>query len=158
MVKYYARLLKQNCGSLLYEAYISLYKESLLLSNDNKDSWLNLMKHLLGTYVDEHILNTFYSDPSNSVILVKHIKYKMYSSFEKLWLESMSVNKSDPKRQSKLRTYSKFNNKLIFEPYLEKIKNINKRTCFTRFRISAHELKIERQIFFTNNTSHRKIL
>ena len=68
----------------------------------------------------------------------------MYSSFEKLWLESMSVNKSDPERQSKLRTYSKFKNKLIFEPYLDKIKNVNKRTCFTRFRISAHELKIER--------------
>ena len=26
----------------------------------------------------------------------------------------------------------------------ELIKNVNKRTCFTRFRISAHELKIER--------------
>ena len=46
----------------------------------------------------------------------------MYSSFEKLWLESMSVNKSNPERQSKLRTYSKLKNKLIFEPYLEKIK------------------------------------
>ena len=87
MVKYYARLLKQNSGSLLYEAY----KESLLLSNDNKDSWMNFMKHLLETYVNEHILNTFYSDPSNSVILVKHIKYKMYYSFEKLWLESICL-------------------------------------------------------------------
>ena len=48
----------------------------------------------------------------------------MYSSFEKLWLESMSVNKSNPERQSELRTYSKLKNKLIFEPYLEKIKYI----------------------------------
>ena len=44
----------------------------------------------------------------------------MYSSFEKLWLESMSVNQSDPERQSKLRNYSKFKNKLIFENYLDK--------------------------------------
>ena len=45
MVKYYAHSLKQNSGNLLYEAY----KESLLLSNDNKDSWMNFMKHLLET-------------------------------------------------------------------------------------------------------------
>ena len=42
----------------------------------------------------------------------------------------------------------KFKNKLIFESYLEKIKNINKRTCFTRIRIRAHELKIERVRYF----------
>ena len=67
----------------------------------------------------------------------------MFSSFEKLWLDAMLFHKSDREKQSKLRTYSKFKNKLMFKPYLDKIKNINKCTCFTIFRISAHDLKIE---------------
>ena len=94
-----------------------------------------IKSHGVGEEEHDFIIRT-----PKTYILVKHIKYKMYSSFEKLWLESMPINKSDPEKPSKLRTYSK----LIFEPYLDKIKNINERTCFTRFRISVHKLKIER--------------
>ena len=82
------------------------------------------MKHLLyiiiiiiiNIHADEHVLNTFYSDQNCSIILVKHIKYKMNSSFEKFWLKSMTVrpNKLEPEKQTKLRiTYSKLKNKLI---------------------------------------------
>ena len=56
-----------------------------------------------------------------------------------------NLKKLDPEKQTKLRTYSKFKNKLlvIFEPYLDKRKKF-KRTCLKTLKISAHEPKIER--------------
>ena len=80
----------------------------------------------------------------------------MCSSFEKLWIESMTVNKLNQKNRLHLEPTANLRTKVIFQTYLDKIKNINKRTCFTRFRISAHELNRKRQIFSTDNSGHTR--
>ena len=46
--------------------------------------------------------------------------------------------------QRKLRTYSRFKTVFKFEPYLNIIRNRQTRSCFSRFRMSSHDLEIER--------------
>ena len=46
--------------------------------------------------------------------------------------------------QRKLRTYSRFKTVFKFEPYLNTIRNKQIRSCFSRFRMSSHDLEIER--------------
>ena len=52
--------------------------------------------------------------------------------------------KLDALKTGKLRTYSSFKNCLKVEQYLFDIKDREIRKCFTRFRISAHQLEIEK--------------
>ena len=44
----------------------------------------------------------------------------------------------------KLRTYAQFKHVIKFEPYLNMAKNIKHRIMFTKFRLSAHDLEIEK--------------
>jgi hypothetical protein len=51
---------------------------------------------------------------------------------------------------NKLRTYRLFKNKFTFEPYLY-WGNYDKRRLITKFRISSHQLEIERGRYLVNN-------
>ena len=44
----------------------------------------------------------------------------------------------------KLRTYAQFKHVIKFEPYLNMVKNIKHRIMLTKFRLSAHDLEIEK--------------
>jgi hypothetical protein len=61
----------------------------------------------------------------------------------------------DNKRSNcKLRTYRLFKNKFTFEPYLY-WGNYDKRRLITKFRISSHQLEIERERYRNIPTSPR---
>ena len=47
----------------------------------------------------------------------------------------------------KLRTYAQFKLAMKFEKYLESVGNFSIRSCFSRFRLGVHDLKIERGRF-----------
>ena len=44
----------------------------------------------------------------------------------------------------KLRTYAQFKHVIKFEPYLNMVKNIKHRIMLTKFRLSAHDVEIEK--------------
>ena len=44
----------------------------------------------------------------------------------------------------KFRTYAQFKHLIKFEPYLNMVKNIRHRIMLTKFRVSAHDLEIEK--------------
>ena len=58
----------------------------------------------------------------------------------------------------KLRTYTIVKNTYNYEPYLDLIKNVEQRKMLTRFRISAHDLNIERGRYTKLQIEDRKCL
>ena len=62
----------------------------------------------------------------------------------KLIKRSMECWKNAVVKHGKLRTYFCFKPNFKKENYLHVIKNRDVRECFTQFRISAHQLAIER--------------
>ena len=57
---------------------------------------------------------------------------------------------------NKLRTYRKFKNDVIFEPYLSHIQNDRKRVLFTKFRIGIAPLRIETGRYESDNKSSKQ--
>ena len=72
----------------------------------------------------------------------KNIKNVILAKF-KIFRDDFRANNMD----GKLRTYFSFKEHFEFEQYLNIIKNFDKRRSLTKFRISAHRLKIERGRF-----------
>ena len=66
-----------------------------------------------------------------------HLKYK------ELWKNNIFSDNKSSHGSNKLRTYRLFKNYFIFEPYLEWGSD-EKRRLITQFRISSHQLEIER--------------
>ena len=64
--------------------------------------------------------------------------------FRKIWLDDMQDEKEkNPLHQNKLETYRKLKNIFKLEPYLINC-NKQQRQIMTKFRVSAHNLNIER--------------
>ena len=52
----------------------------------------------------------------------------------------------------KLRTYKDFKSMVKFESYLDILKNQKQRKIYSRFRLSSHDLEIERGRFGSKST------
>ena len=68
------------------------------------------------------------------------ISHKLKDKFKRDLLERI---KSYQERK-KLRSYAQFKHVRKFEPYLNVVKNIKHRIMLTKFRLSAHDLEIEK--------------
>ncbi len=71
-------------------------------------------------------------------VMKRKLKKSSQEEFQASWLSD--INDSD--KQPKLRTYKKFKSNLDMEPYL-KLPSVKLRTAISRFRLSAHHLRIE---------------
>ena len=107
--------------------------ENLSMKENNKKCWIK----------DVHLLlrNIGITETDSSDLFI-NVKNKLISNFKEKWKSTLSENCSQ--QTGKLRTYATF--KTIFgrEKYFSVIKNREVRKCFTKFRISAHVLEIER--------------
>ena len=70
------------------------------------------------------------------------IRDKLQERFIRKWRISISAPKKNGS-EPKLRTYAKFKREIELENYLKIIKDPDRRSALTKFRISAHNLKIE---------------
>ena len=127
MLKYYHRIANMDENSLLYQSLLANKK----LDSDNVDCWFSCIKFILQQ------LNVNNLDQIN----IDVIKRKLVSRYEDFWYSNISEN---AKNQGKLRTYFKFKSIFKREFYLNAITDIELRQSFTRFRISSHDLEIER--------------
>ena len=146
-IKCYIRLLQTESNSLLYQAFI----DSCILSNNGKESWVGFIRKILYENMDNNILNIMYSDITNINIdyVCNHVKSNLITQFKDKWRKEISFNNLNisniEDKQPKLRTYSLFKSEYKYEPYLDIIKDPKKRFMYTKFRISAHDLNIEKQ-------------
>ena len=84
----------------------------------------------------------FILDELNIVMSIGEIKSKLIKRSMEYWEKMLKENAVV--KHGKLRTYFYFKPNFKKENYFHVIKNRDVRKCFTQFRISAHQLAIER--------------
>ena len=132
MVKFWFRLSEQT-DSLIKEAF----EESKTTFNINKDCWYGSIKSIF-EYFDinpQHILK---HKTCPKTYIMKKLKVK----YDKIWGDILKDDKPNRHHGNKLRTYRLFKNNLCLEQYLM-LENC-KTNILTKFRISAHDLEIEK--------------
>ena len=73
----------------------------------------------------------------------RHIYRKLKLKYDNLWRSEINDTRENNKFGSKLRTYCSFKNNIILNKYLL-ILNDEQRVLYTKFRISACKLEIEK--------------
>ena len=110
----------------------TLLRESLELSQLNgEQGWNNKTQQL-----KEYILMCANVNENLPLCNRKQIKQYLKTIYEQHW--HMNIQ-----QESKMRTYIKFKYKFQYESYLDILKSQHRKS-FTRFRVSAHNLAIER--------------
>ena len=100
------------------------------------------------------LLNNLGIDSNNLLDIVSKTKLSLIDRFKSKW--ELSMKNYASQQVGKLRTFSLFKNKFMKEKYFDIIKKFEIRKCFTSFRISSHNLEIERGRYKKLNVSDRK--
>lgn len=141
MIKYWCHLVKdiEDNNNLLKEA-IQL---SSAMNKNNHESWVGCIHKIFKYLKLEYIFINENKYKTN--FIVNKVKENLTIIFKKQWLNKINSINGTRKKSSgnKLRTYKKFKNNFAFENYLH-IGSKSNRQIITKFRVSAHDLEIER--------------
>ena len=141
---------KDNSHRLLEAAF----QESIVMSVEEKESWFNCIQKILKLLKLDYILKDSSKYTKNYII--NKVKYSLKSKFIELWNKQLkNDNKKHAKVGNKLRTYRTFKNIYQQEPYLN-IGTQEQRKFFAKFRLSDHNLNIEKGRYFNLNIEDRK--
>ena len=127
-VKNWERIRKGQANVYLLASYQDAMNQELL--------WINQIKKVLETngflslYIDDH--------SSKPLFVFKKLSERLIDVFHQETFSNIS------KESSKLRTYALFKKDKGFESYLTEIKNLSVRKQVTKFRLSNHQLMIEK--------------
>jgi exonuclease III len=121
-INYANHLINAKPGSLLKEAN-EVAKD---LENHNIGWWYEYRKIIKSLDYD-----------NEELVMAKEVKLKFQEKIRETTISNI-------KKGKKLRTYCLFKDIYKYEPYLDQVKNVRHRKDFTRLRISAHDLNIER--------------
>ena len=133
ILKYWQRFLDLDHTSLLYKAF------EINIADDyrNSFSWSTFVRNILK-------VNNL-QDSLTQKVNIQLIYNKLKIRYQTFWKNSLKQMEShNGLHGNKLRTYNKFKHELKYEPYLNIIPSKQDRTFLTSFRISAHNLAIER--------------
>ena len=131
---------------LKYQYHIDTMDSSTLVSkailemrsNPDTDCWLSRVEKIKYLFNFKRLSGT----PERVGSLIDRI---IKSKFDRFYLDEINTIKlgNDGQDHNKLRFYNKFKGSFKIEPYILKITNRNQRQWLTRFRTSAHTLRIE---------------
>ena len=143
-VNFWLHVVKSSDNSLLSKAYLEQYNSSGV-----KYIWVRFVKTVLIDLGFSHVWENQCS--FNSSALISCIKNKLKERYLLFWEKSIqSVN-----GMNKLRTYKLFKNSFSLQNYLEVLTDIKQRKVISAFRISAHNLKIERDRYLGKKVEER---
>ena len=136
VVKYHERLIKQPIPSLLLDAY----NLSITLAREGLESWYSLMNKFLQS------LGLNFNDSSATHAYTSDIVTRIQDQhLQKLDLQLHNPTGSSAWGGNKLRYYCRFKHKIHNQAkHLVTIQNPTMRRYLTNFRISSHNLSIER--------------
>lgn len=130
MLNYWQRLENLEKFELLQDAYIHSKK----LFEEKKPSWYGSIQTII-TQIPEITINLDKNKKINKIKIFKILKNR----YIKTWHLNHRENS-----EGKLRTYAKVKDKFGFENYINIINNFELRKNLCKFRISAHQLQIEK--------------
>ena len=126
IIKYFKRIKSLEKDSLLYK----MFNTSKQISVDSSDCWFSF------------VTSIFKELKLSSSLSITKIKSVLITRYMKYWERKIRKNAID--KRGKLRTYYTFKPFFKKEPYLSEIKSREERICLTQFRLSSHQLEIER--------------
>ena len=126
ILKYFNRIETMDANSLLYQTLETCKK----LHQNGKHTWYSGIEFI----VNELDINLNMS--------LEQMKRKLIQRSMRYWEKQVTENAVI--KRGKLRTYYTFKPIFKKEIYLRSITNRDVRKCFTQFRISAHQLAIEK--------------
>ena len=127
MIKYLKRLENLSDSRLIKKAFIQQLQ-------DDRQGHYNWVSQI-NTIKNEFNVSTEQSD---------YIKRKIKEKYGKILKQNITKCLN---QRRKLRTFAQFKSAMKFEKYLESVQNFSIRSCFSRFRLCAHDLEIERGRF-----------
>ena len=144
MIKYWIRL--KSSDNILLKGAFSV---SQALCNEGKQSWVDCIQTVFKYFnIDPNLVQNLKTN------LKKYIFNKLHNKYNFHWQRKLSADKSKKHGGNKLRTYRRFKKKFCMEPYLLWGNN-EQRTTITKFRISAHDLEIERGRYYGTEVDQR---
>ena len=133
MINYWVKLLGLNDQSIHKKLYSMLKQDADNNISYNGSNWAFQIISLLNELGLSYIQNEF-------TILVDLIKQCIFDNYYQSWYSN--INNS-----SRLSMYSRYKHDFLFETYLDTIPDQKFRSTLTKFRLSSHNLAIERVRF-----------
>ena len=136
MINYWIKILKLEENSLPKKVYNMLKTDAGNNISYNGANWASQIKTLL----DELGLTYIWLQQDDITIPLSLIKQRILDSYKQSWYAN--INNS-----IRLQTYARYKHDFEFEDYLDFIQEKKYRIAFTKFRLSSHDLAIERGRF-----------
>ncbi|MCG8431127.1 MAG: hypothetical protein MJA29_08130, partial [Candidatus Omnitrophica bacterium] len=136
MISYWQRLESLSSSGTDFPLLCKALHVSKSLHQKGKLSWFACVNFIVRD------LNLNIDVPDS--ISVHNILTSLRDLFESKWKKSIWDDSSSKSGKNKLRTYRDFKTTFNMEKYLLCIRNKSLRECLCKFRISAHDLAIER--------------
>jgi len=133
MIKYWLRLTQISSSKIVKQAFLQMKKYHDL----GFKNWSSSIFSILSTYNMSHQWNTENRTQTEINSLLSSLKEQIFSSYSNSWLKGM-------KDFPKMRSYIIFKSTMRLEPYLLEIKNFKLRKLLSKFRLSSHDLEIEK--------------
>ena len=130
MIKYWVKLLKSSDTSLPKRIYAMLKEDADSGNTYNGRNWASHIKSMLNNLGFSYI----WLHQNEINIPLNAIQQRIYDSYPQSWYAE--INNSN-----RLITYARYNYRSSFENYLD---FITEKIALTGFRLSSHELHIER--------------
>ena len=132
MIRYWVKILQSPETSLVKRVFNILRTDTDNANSHGNKNWAFHIKHIL----DSHGLSFFWIHQDTIPIRLETIQTRIIDQYKQSWYTN--INNSQ-----RLLSYSMIKHNFQFEEYLDKIINSKYRKALTRFRISAHKLRIE---------------
>ena len=138
IIKYWLRLISLPENRLIVDALNS----NIRLHENGTYSWISMVKYILESTGMQHIWINRQTDNKNKIL--KTLKCNLQKNYVNLFLKSMHDDELNMPNGNKLRTYRTFKKNHIKEEYLTLIRNRDIRSSVSKFRLSSHNLMIEK--------------
>ena len=133
MVKFWTKLLNLDDNNITKKIYNMLKNEA---NNNSTLKGINLASHMK-TLLDRLGLSNLWANQDTLTINYNYIKQRIIDNYIQIWHSNIHESK-------RLESYSKFKENFELEEYLSIITNKKYITSLTKFRLSSHELLIEK--------------
>ena len=133
MIKYWAKLMRSS-DSFLPKKMYGILKDDVDSGNTyNGTNWASCIKSML----DNLGLSYVWLQQGEIDIPLSLIKQRIFDHYYQTWY-------TDINNSNRLITYARYKHEFNCENYLDFIANKKYKVAFTRFRLSSHDLQIER--------------
>ena len=140
IIKYFKTIKSLETDGLLQKTF----NTSKQISVDSSDCWFSF------------VTSIFKELKLSSTLSITEMKSDLITRYMKYWEREIRKNAID--KRGKLRTYYTFKPFFKKEPYLSEIKSREERICLTQFRLSSHQLEIERGRYKKVKEAERKCI